>query len=376
MTIAASGEFDFAVVGGGLVGSCIAYGLSKTSNSVCVLDEGDRAFRAARGNFGLVWVQGKGWDYPAYARWTRIASDLWPGFSDQLQSETGVALGYRRPGGLEFCLTDQELVGLGEQLAKLQFDTGGEFEYEMLDPATLRELVPEVSDEVRGASFCPHDGDVNPLFLLRALHQVMDDNAAQYIPNSGVDEIRSLSGGGFELRCAKRTVQANRVVLCAGLDNQRLSAMVDINLPVQANRGQLLITERVQPFLPYPTLHVRQTDNGGLQIGDSAEDVGLDDATSTDIMTMLANRAGRIFPRLRSLQVVRAWAALRILTPDGKPVYQASASCPGAFAVACHSGVTLAPAHAGPLVDWLAGQGAGADCDELISKFSSARFDV
>ena len=47
-------EYDFIVVGGGLVGSSIAYGLARQKYKVAVLDGGDRSFRASRGNFGLV----------------------------------------------------------------------------------------------------------------------------------------------------------------------------------------------------------------------------------------------------------------------------------------------------------------------------------
>ena len=53
------GDFEFAIVGGGLVGMALAYGLARRGPRVAVLDEGDRAFRASRGNFGLVWQQGK-----------------------------------------------------------------------------------------------------------------------------------------------------------------------------------------------------------------------------------------------------------------------------------------------------------------------------
>ncbi|MEO9191808.1 MAG: FAD-dependent oxidoreductase [Acetobacteraceae bacterium] len=43
---------------------------------------------------------------------------------------------------------------------------------------------------------------------------------------------------------------------------------------------------------------------------------------------------------------MRSWGALRIMTPDGLPIYQRSATCPGAWLVTVHSGVTLAPLHA------------------------------
>ena len=63
--------YDALVVGGGLVGSSVAFGLAERGLRVAVLDEGDRAQRAARTNFGLVWVQTKGDGMPAYMRWTR-----------------------------------------------------------------------------------------------------------------------------------------------------------------------------------------------------------------------------------------------------------------------------------------------------------------
>ena len=47
-------RFDFAVIGGGMIGAAFAYGLARQGAEVVLLDEGDRAFRAARGNFGLI----------------------------------------------------------------------------------------------------------------------------------------------------------------------------------------------------------------------------------------------------------------------------------------------------------------------------------
>ena len=52
------------------------------------------------------------------------------------------------------------------------------------------------------------------------------------------------------------------------------------------------------------------------------------------------------FPWIAELQIVRAWAALRVMPPDGLPIYDQSERFPGAFTANCHSGVTLAGAHA------------------------------
>ncbi|WP_186151698.1 FAD-dependent oxidoreductase, partial [Burkholderia gladioli] len=51
--------FDVVVAGGGLVGMALAWGIARAGKRVAVCDGDDIAFRAALGNFGLVWVQGK-----------------------------------------------------------------------------------------------------------------------------------------------------------------------------------------------------------------------------------------------------------------------------------------------------------------------------
>lgn len=362
---------DYIVVGGGLVGAAVAYGLARKGCQVAVLDEGDRAFRASRGNFGLVWVQGKGWDFPSYAKWSNFAADLWPEFNRELSQASGVDTGYSRPGGLEFCLSESEWENRSQEMAQVRQHVGDQFEYEMLDHAALKKLIPQIGDDVVGGSFSPQDGHVNPLYLLRALHQQMDANGVSYQANEKVQNIE-YRDGEFKLQTLTATHSAQKIVLCAGLDNQRLGSMLDMQVPVSANRGQILVTERAKPFLDYPTLHVRQTQEGGLQIGDSHEDVGLDDGTSAQIMAMIARRAVRMFPLLARMQLLRAWGALRVMTPDGKPVYQSSQRYPGAFAIASHSGVSLAAAHSGPIVDWI----MGVTEHSLVNHFSSDRFDT
>src|SRR5262249_36589082 len=116
----------------------------------------------------------------------------------------------------------------------------------------------------------------------------------------------------------------------------------------------------------------RQTSEGVLQIGDSKEDAGFDDGTTLDQLARIASRAVRCFPFLEQVNIVRAWGALRVMTPDGFPVYEASASHPGAFLVTCHSGITLAPQHAGPISNWIHSGRPVAD----VAGFTAARFHV
>ena len=85
MTRVPHNECDFAVIGGGLVGAAIAWGLARRGRRVAMLDEGDIALRASRGNFALIWVQSKGGGMSRYALWTRQSSDAWPELAEALR---------------------------------------------------------------------------------------------------------------------------------------------------------------------------------------------------------------------------------------------------------------------------------------------------
>jgi glycine/D-amino acid oxidase-like deaminating enzyme len=364
-------SYDVAVVGGGMVGAAIAYGLAKRGSKVAMLDEGDIAFRAARGNFGLVWVQGKGLDFPAYAELTRLSSELWVEFAEELETLTGVNLSYIRDGGFELCVTEADLAGRAEELERLQQQSDGEFRYEMLDGAQLRKEIPQVSERLAGAAFCPLDAHLSPLYLLRALHHGFIALGGSYLPGRPVEAIET-GETGFTLRTAEGPVAAERLVLAAGLGNLRLAPMVGLNAPVTPNRGQILVTERVEPFLRQPTIYMRQTGEGSLLLGDSHEDVGLNDGTTGEVMAAIAKYAVTCFPFLERVRPVRAWGALRVMTPDGAPIYDRAKSGPGAFVACCHSGVTLAAAHARVLPDWIAGE----QPIPRLADFTAERFDV
>ncbi len=133
-----------------------------------------------------------------------------------------------------------------------------------------------------------------------------------------------------------------------------------------------MVTEKLAPFLDYPTLVVRQTREGSVLLGDSAENVGLDDGVSRDVMSDIARRAHHSFPLLAHARIVRAWGALRIMTPDGLPVYEESKTHPGAFIAICHSGVTLAAAHADTLAPWISGDPR----PRVLEPFVTARFNT
>lgn len=366
-----SRDTDVLVLGGGAVGMAIAYGLAAQGERVSVLDEGDDALRASRGNFGLVWVQGKGLGMPDYARWSIAAAHRWPAFARELTGQTGIDVELSQIGGLAMCLDEGELAERVANLETLRQALGGDYPYEVLGPQALRKIEPAVGPDVAGAIFCPRSGHLSPLRLLRALVQAFTLRGGRIVAGARCERIDHRAGA-FHVLAAGVEHIAGRIVLAAGLGNRDLAPMVGLEAPVMPVRGQILVSERMQTFLRYPTGHVRQTGEGVIQIGDSKEDVGFDDGTTLEQLSRISKRAIRYYPALANVNMVRTWGALRVMTPDGFPIYQASHACPGAFLATCHSGITLASLHAGPIATWVRG---GSEPLE-IQAFKSERFHV
>ena len=366
-------EFDIIVIGGGVVGSALAWGLARCRQRVAVLDEGDVAYRASRGNFALVWVQSKGFGMPRYSAWTIRSSNAWAGFAQTLKEETGIDVAHARPGGLTLALSEEEWASRAQAMERLQSQPGMQrFEWEMLDHARVKQMVPQIGPDVVGGSYSALDGHCNSLRLLRALNKGMQQLGATYLSGHRVTHLEHRAGA-FRITTTLGELHAGKIVIAAGIESGRLGAMVGLDIRVHPERGQLIVTEKTAPFLHYPMSRVRQTDEGGVMIGDSQEDAGLDDAVTLPMISSLAHRATRIFPELARLNVVRTWACLRVMTPDRFPIYEQSQTCPGAFSAVCHSGITLAAAHGLFLAPRIAEGHLPAD---EFGSFSTRRFDV
>lgn len=364
---------DFLIIGGGVVGMAMAYGLARRGRRVTVLDGHDNALRASRGNAGLVWVQGKGLSMPRYAELSLRSSEAWPAFARELAARTGVDLEYERRGGVDLCLDAEEAESRQAEYRAL-YDTMpalAAMRWAYLDREALRDHLPGLGEAVHGGTFSPHDGQCNPLYLLRALYAACLKLGVDYRPASPASAIEA-TRHGFTAHTPGGAVAAERLILAAGLGARSLAPMLGLSERVRPVRGQVLVTERLPPGGRLPSPQIRQTASGGYLIGDVLENVGDDTGVTLETIHRLGERAVQIYPDLARARLVRTWGALRVMTPDGSPIYETSRQFPGAYNLSCHSGITLAAFHAEGLTEAI-------DNDRLATTygdFSGARFDV
>jgi glycine/D-amino acid oxidase-like deaminating enzyme len=69
-------------------------------------------------------------------------------------------------------------------------------------------------------------------------------------------------------------------------------------VPVRPQRGQVLVTERLAPFLPLPASGLRQTGEGTVMIGATQEEAGFDVSTTGDAAARLSRKTVDIVPAL------------------------------------------------------------------------------
>jgi glycine/D-amino acid oxidase-like deaminating enzyme len=337
---------------------------------IAILDEGDRAHRASRGNFGLIWVQGKGLGMPAYGNWTQASAHLWPKLASDLRQASGIDVALSQPGACTCACPARELDARAAKLEALVAQPGFErYRLDILDRDALLRRLPGLGPTSSAAA-----GPTSTATAIRcACSTRCTWRARARASRTGRTRRARRRAAPRRVRARHHAglVNAQRVVLAAGLGNARLAPMVGLRAPVVPNQGQVIALERVQPFLSIPVETLRQTDEGTVLIGDAQRDAGFDESLSTDVLATMAQRAVRMFPALAGVRVTRAWAALRIMSPDGFPIYAASRTSPGAFVATCHSGVTLAAVHAYKLAPAIA-ETWPADLDV----YAPERFDV
>ena len=234
---------DVIVIGGGLVGASIAWGLVHRAPKRCFSMRAMSPFapRAAISASSGCRARGAA---ARIAQWSLRSADLWGAFAAQLMDETGVDVGHERPGGMLLNLSEAEARDNAELLAELRHDAGNKpYAYELLDHDEVARRLPGIGPEVVSGSYSPYDGHANPLFLLRALHAGFEAKGGEYRPGERVEAIEH-AGGATTLRTGKATYTAPKVVISAGLSTGPLARLAGINAPIMPLHGQILVTER------------------------------------------------------------------------------------------------------------------------------------
>lgn len=371
-------KVDVIVIGGGISGASVALGLVRNgAGKVIMLDEQLPTQRLSRGNFGLAWFMPKGANNPVYARWSRMATMQWPEFASKLEEESGYDIELEWNGGAMHAIGQDQFNGYAESvetLTKVCSEEGLDYPVRMLDRDEFASMIPgmKLGEEVSGAMYTAEQGHVNPLKLLGALRSAFQKRGGIYHGGAVVSSIVPKNDGRVEVLTANGNFQCSKLVVAAGHGSSKLLAELGQTLHIYPQRGQIIVTERVKKVLHFPILAVRQTMDGTFMIGLSTEDTAHDIQVTVEAMKSQANGAIMLFPELAKLNWVRGWGAIRVMTPDGSPIYERLPENKNIYVITGHSAISLAPVKEKQIAAWI------LDKEEApqISHFSNGRFNV
>lgn len=327
---------DVVIIGAGIVGSSIAYQLTKAGcRNVIILERESSQGKGSTGkSMGGVRAQ---FSTPVNIQMSLFSIPFFRDFEQTL----GHPSGYRAQGYLFLANAQRHLDYLRANYERQV--AAGLTTASLVSRAEIVAMVPQLrSEDIIGGSFCSTDGFVDPYsvmtgFTLRAL-----DQGAELIRNSQVTGITLDEKGVASVETSYGSIATRTVVNAAGAWSAQIAKMAGIDLPVEPLRRMLVPTEpfdKVAHSAPMVVdmstgFHFRPEGLGLLMAwNDPEEKPGFRTNFDRGFIEKILTRAVDRVPVFEELEVnpSRAWAGLYEMTPDHHPILGAAPGVNGFF---------------------------------------------
>ena len=409
-------EFEFAVIGAGVVGLTIAHRLATDGHEVAVIDPNPPGSGASWGNAGTVAdyaVQPVGTPdvlrrlpsllfdrssplalrraaLPALAPWLlRFARQSLPGAARRNAAALAAILadasdrwrdlaagigveGLMRDHGCLYLYDRPEQRRAAEVDLAMRRSLG--IRVEMLSADELKQLEPGLSEMAGGAAFFPGARFVtDPGKMMAALADVAWRSGATRL-TARAERIGRVAGG-ISVSGPDLTLHARRVVIAAGAHSRALARIAGDRIPLDTERGYHVEFDMGTPLLLRPACPTARgfylcPMEGRLRVAGTVELGGLGAPPSPHRIALLERGARLIFPDLPA--PARSWMGFRPSMPDSLPVIGHSAGGGDVLHAFGHGhiGLTLAPVTAAIIAALIAGRAPPVD----IAPFRATRF--
>jgi sarcosine oxidase subunit beta len=310
-------QAEVVVIGGGVIGTSIAYHLARAGVRDVVLVERDElaAGSTSKAAGGVRAQFSDGLNVHLGARSLEAF--------ERFEEDTGYDIGLHRVGYL-FLLSRPEDVASFEAGVRLQNSL--DVPSRLIDPAEARRLSPLISTEgLLAAAYSPDDGHCTPEAVVHGYASAARAHGATIMRHTDVTGIETYGDTITAVLTTLGRIDTNTVICAAGAWSKGIGAMVGVDLPVQPLRRQIAVTEPVPglpPALPmtidFTTSLYFHSEGPGLLVGMSDPDERPGFATDTHdrwiprLTEAMQHRA----PGLLELRRTGGWAGLYENTPD------------------------------------------------------------
>lgn len=312
---------EVVIVGGGIVGSSIAYHLTAAGcKDVLVIERESHQGKGSTGkSMGGVRAQ---FATPVNIQMSLYSIPFYATFDGRL----GYPAGYR-PQGYMFLATEQKHLDYLRTNQAKQRALGLKC-VEMIDAQHIRVMFPQLySEDVIGGSFCATDGFVDPYSAMIGFMTWASEHGAKLWRGTEVTGVIRDSEGIAGVETTRGPVTTRVLVNAAGAWAAELGRMAGVEIPVKPVKRMLVPTE---PFADFPHtapmiidmsngFHFRPESLGFLLAwNDPEETTGFNTDFEPEFIEKILTRAASRVPCFENLAVnpKKAWAGLYEVTPD------------------------------------------------------------
>jgi glycine oxidase len=266
--------------------------------------------------------------------------------------QTGIDIGYRRSGGLEFP---------GDEPIDTSVWTNEGVAWEHCPSDTPRRIEPQLANGLGPAFHLPDMAQVRNPWYLNALATASEAYGARLRPGTPVFALRHREHRITGIETGDGSMVAAQYLVCAGAWSDTLLAPVGCNIGVTPVRGQIALLRTRSPFLRKIVLQGKRylvpRPDGRILVGSTEEDAGFDKTTTAAGIGELVRFAVERVPALAEAAVERCWAGLRPGSPDGLPSIGRAAGFDNLWVAAGHfrAGLQLSAATGVVLAETLTG---------------------
>ncbi len=326
-----SAEADVLVIGGGIMGLSIAYGLARAGHSrIVVVDKTYLCGGASGRNGGGVRAQ---WSSDTNVRLMKRSIEICESFATEMRINV-----WFRQGGYLFLAHSPERAADLEKSAALQKSHG--LKTEMISPAAAKEIVPWLdTSTLSGASYNPDDGVVFPWPFVWGYARACEERGVELHTFTEVENLLVEGGRVVGAQTNRGTIRAPLVILATGAWSPEVTRTAGFELPTHPHRHEICSTEPLKPFLKplvadlATGLYFSQSMRGEIVGGISNENVppGVNQESGAEFLNLYASALTKLAPIFSKLRVLRQWAGCYDLTEDGSPVVGFVDELPGLF---------------------------------------------
>lgn len=364
---------DIVVIGGGVQGCSIAYNLAKKGQKNIVILEKNTCASGSSGRCGAGFRQQFGTEMNCIL--ARESVRILEKLSDELDYD----IEFNQKGYLILAYTEKEVAQFKKNV-RLQQRLG--INSCLLSPEEARYIVPPLNiTDVLAASYCPTDGNVNPLLTTFAYAEAAQRLGVKIFRFTEAQKIESQRNHVTAVVTNRGKILTDTVVNAAGGFSREVGEMAGVEIPVYSQRHQILVTEPTSILWESMLMsfsrnfYFQQLPHGSIVggYGDPENElIGHNINSSWEFVITMAKKMTSLIPKVGQVRLVRQWSGSYNMSPDSQPILGEHPALSGFYMSVGFSGhgFMLAPVSGQMLAELILGETTELPIEKLdIGRF-------